>query len=262
MRIALGIEYNGFNYKGWQIQPQQRTVQGDLEQALSQVSNEPITAMQVAGRTDAGVHAIEQIVHFDTSASRNERAWVFGANRFLTQQDVSVLWAKPVSDEFHARFSAIRRRYRYVIFSRDIRPTFLSDLVSWDRRQLSLEPMQQACQYLIGEHDFNAYRTVACQAHSPVKHVYSLEISEKNNVYYLDIEANAFLHHMVRNIAGVLLSIGAGEKTPLWAKQVLDSRDRSKGDVTAPPYGLYLTKVSYDPKFALPDKNLNLPVFS
>ncbi|MFK5891607.1 MAG: tRNA pseudouridine(38-40) synthase TruA [Pseudomonadota bacterium] len=262
MRIALGIEYNGFNFKGWQIQPQQRTVQGDLEQALSLVANETITAMQVAGRTDAGVHATEQIVHFDTNVSRKERAWVFGANRFLTHKDISVLWAKPVADDFHARFSALRRRYRYVIFSRHIRPTILSQYVSWDRRELSLEAMQKACLYLIGEHDFDAYRTVACQAHSPIKHVYSLEISQKNNVYYLDIEANAFLHHMVRNIAGVLLSIGAGEKEPLWAKQVLDSRDRTQGDVTAPPYGLYLTKVVYDPKFSLPDTGLNLPVFS
>jgi len=144
MRIALGIEYNGFNFKGWQIQPQQRTVQGDLEKALSQIANEPITAMQVAGRTDAGVHATEQVVHFDTSVVRDERAWVFGANRYLTQQDISVLWAKPVSEEFHARFSALRRRYRYVLYSREIRPTFLSHYVSWDRRKLSLLPMQQA----------------------------------------------------------------------------------------------------------------------
>jgi tRNA pseudouridine38-40 synthase len=262
MRIALGIEYNGYNYKGWQIQPQQKTVQGDLEQALSQVANETIKTMQVAGRTDAGVHATEQIVHFDTSVIRDERAWVFGANRYLTQQNISVLWAKAVNDEFHARFSALRRRYRYVLFSREIRPTFLSHYVSWDRRKLSLQPMQQACSYLLGEHNFDAYRTVACQAHSPVKQVYSLDITEKNNVYYLDIEANSFLHHMVRNIAGVLLSIGAGEKAPLWAKEVLDSQDRSKGDITAPANGLYLTKVTYDAKFCLPDIGLNLPVFS
>jgi tRNA pseudouridine38-40 synthase len=262
MRIALGIEYDGTNYKGWQIQPNQRTVQGELEKALSQVADKTITSMQVAGRTDAGVHAIEQIVHFDTDIVRDERAWVFGTNRFLTAKDTSVLWAKQVPDEFHARFSAQNRRYRYIIYSREIRPSFLSNLVSWERRSLELESMQQAANYLIGEHDFDAYRTVACQAHSPIKHVYSLDITEKNNIFYLDIEANAFLHHMVRNIAGVLLSIGSGEKPPQWAKQVLDSRDRTKGDVTAPAGGLYLTKVGYDDKFELPNKDIHLPVYS
>lgn len=262
MRIALGIEYNGSNYKGWQIQPNQRTVQGELEKSLSQVANSPITTMQTAGRTDAGVHASEQIVHFDTMVARKDKAWIFGGNRFLTAKDCSILWAKQVTDEFHARFSALRRRYRYIIYSREIRPAFLSNLVSWDRRPLELEPMQQACQYLLGEHDFDAYRTVACQAHSPVKTIYSLEISQKNNFFYLDIEANAFLHHMVRNIAGVLLAIGAGEKPPLWAKQVLESRDRTKGDITAPAGGLYLTNVVYDSKFKLPDRTIKLPVFS
>ncbi len=262
MRVALGIEYNGFDYKGWQIQPNQKTVQGDLERALSQVANEPITAMQVAGRTDAGVHATEQIVHFNTSVFRHERAWVFGSNRFLIDQNTSVLWAKSVDDDFHARFSALRRRYRYIIFSRDIRPSFLCKHVAWERRSLSLGAMQEACHFLLGENDFNAYRTVHCQAHSPIKHIYSLEISQRNNVFYLDIEANAFLHHMVRNIAGVLLAIGAGVKEPVWAKEVLESRNRANGDVTAPANGLYLTKVTYDAKFGLPNEEAKLPIFS
>ncbi len=253
MRIALGIEYDGHAFSGWQIQQgEQPTVQAELEKSLSKLANESISQCQVAGRTDTGVHATEQVIHFDTGVQRTMRQWVFGANRYLQNKTVSVLWAQAVSDEFHARFSAQRRRYRYIIFSRNIRPTFLNTRVSWDSRPLELSRMQEAARFLVGEHDFNAFRTVHCQAKSSIKQVYFLNISQYGEYYYIDIEANSFLHHMVRNIAGVLLSIGAGEMDVSWAKQVLDSKDRCKGGKTAASGGLYLTHVSYDEKFNLP----------
>ncbi|MCW8929145.1 MAG: tRNA pseudouridine(38-40) synthase TruA [Gammaproteobacteria bacterium] len=253
MRIALGIEYDGSAFSGWQIQEgDYATVQGTLEIALSKIANEKIEKCQVAGRTDTGVHATEQVIHFDTNAERSMRSWVLGANRYLTDHTISVLWAHPVDETFHARFSAQSRRYRYVILSRDIRPSFLDKRVSWDCRPLSLPRMQEAAQYLIGEHDFNSYRTVKCQAKSSVKTVHRLDISQHGEFYYIDIEANAFLHHMVRNIAGVLMAIGCGEQEPIWAKQVLDEKDRSKAGKTAASGGLYLTHITYDPQFNLP----------
>jgi len=256
MRIALGIEYDGFAFSGWQIQDGDRsTVQSKLETALSKVANETITKSQVAGRTDTGVHATEQIIHVDTSAERSVRSWVLGANRYLTDQTISVLWAHSVDNDFHARFSAQRRRYRYVILSRSIRPTFLNHHVSWDPRSLDLLRMQEAAKYLVGEHDFNSYRTVKCQAKSSVKTVYFLNVSQRGEYFFIDIEANSFLHHMVRNIAGVLMSIGSGEADPEWALQVLDARDRTKAGKTAPSGGLYLTNVTYDKKFNLPQIN-------
>ena len=258
MRIALGIEYDGAAFSGWQIQDGDvLTVQGTLEYALSQIANEKIDQCQVAGRTDAGVHATEQVIHFNTNAERSVRSWVLGSNRYLIDHTVSVLWAHPVSEEFHARFSAQRRRYRYVILSRPIRPSFLRDRVSWDPRPLSLKRMQQAAQFFVGEHNFDSYRTVKCQAKSPVKTVYYLNVSQHGEYYYIDIEANSFLHHMVRNIAGVLMTIGAGEAEPQWAQEVLDAKDRTKGGVTAPSGGLYLTGVTYDKSFNLPQINSN-----
>jgi len=261
MRIALGIEYNGCKFSGWQIQPKQKTVQGDLERALSEVAAEKICEMQVAGRTDSGVHATEQVVHFDTQVQRDVKAWVLGTNSKMPERDISVLWAKPVNTEFHARFSALRRRYRYVLMSRLVRPTFLTSNVAWDHRQFDLSRMQKAAKHLVGEHDFNAYRTVKCQAHSPIKNVFELSVTQDRNLFYFDIEANSFLHHMVRNIAGVLMSIGSGDHEPIWAKEVLENKDRTLGGVTAPANGLYLTKVVYDPKFNLPNAEFTLPKF-
>lgn len=256
MRIALGIEYDGAAFSGWQIQESNvQTVQGTLEQALSQIANETIDQCQVAGRTDTGVHATEQVIHFNTTAERTMRSWVLGSNRYLEEHTVSVLWAHAVTDDFHARFSAQRRRYRYVILSRPIRPSFLRNRVSWDPRPLSLKRMQQAAKYFVGEHDFDSYRTVKCQAKSPVKKVYFLNVSQNGEYYYIDIEANSFLHHMVRNIAGVLMTIGAGEAEPQWAEEVLHAKDRTKGGVTAPSGGLYLTYVTYDQSFKLPQIN-------
>lgn len=253
MRIALGIEYDGSAFSGWQIQDgDYATVQGTLEPALSKIANETILKCQVAGRTDTGVHATEQVVHFDTHSERSMKSWVMGVNRYLTGQTISVLWAHSVDETFHARFSAQRRRYRYVIFSRPVRPSFLNNQVSWTRKSLDLSRMQEAAQYLIGEHDFNSYRTVKCQAKSSVKTVHFLNISQRGEFFYIDIEANSFLHHMVRNIAGVLISIGSGENEPKWAKEVLDEKDRSKAGKTAASGGLYLTHITYDKKFNLP----------
>jgi tRNA pseudouridine38-40 synthase len=250
MRIALGIEYDGRPYCGWQYQDHSPSVQATLEQALSSVAAQPIRVI-CAGRTDTGVHAAEQIVHFDTDVARDEKAWIRGTNVNLPKS-ISVLWARNVSDTFHARFSAVRRRYRYVIFNRDIRPAFLAGRVAFEYRPLNEARMQEAAQYLLGEHDFNAYRAAACQAKSPIRTVYRLDVARQDELLLIDIEANAFLHHMVRNIAGVLMTIGAGERAPQWAKQVLQGRDRSLGGVTGPPDGLYLMEVVYPEEFGLP----------
>ncbi len=250
MRIALGIEYDGRPYCGWQYQDHSPSVQATLEQALSSVAAQPVRVI-CAGRTDTGVHAAEQVVHFDTEVQRDEKAWVRGGNVNLPKS-VSVLWARTVSDTFHARFSAVRRRYRYVIFNREVRPAFLAGRVAFNYHPLDETRMQEAAQYLIGQHDFNAYRAVACQAKSPIRTVYRLEVTRHDELILIDIEANAFLHHMVRNIAGVLMTIGAGEHAPEWAKQVLEGRDRNLGGVTGPPDGLYLVEVGYPEEFGIP----------
>ena len=250
MRIALGIEYDGRPYCGWQFQDHSPSIQAVVEQAIGNVAAHPVR-VTCAGRTDTGVHAAEQVVHFDTEVVRDDKAWVRGTNANLPKS-VSVLWVHTVSDAFHARFSAIRRRYRYVIFNRDVRPAYLAGRVAFCFRPLDVIRMQEAAQYLLGEHDFNAYRAVACQAKSPVRTVYRLDVTRRDELILIDIEANAFLHHMVRNIAGVLMAIGAGEYAPVWANEVLEGRDRSLGGVTAPPDGLYLMEVVYPEAFALP----------
>jgi tRNA pseudouridine38-40 synthase len=250
MRIAMGVEYDGRRFCGWQIQEGVETVQASLEAGLSVVANEPVKVI-CAGRTDTGVHAMGQVVHFDTTASRSPRSWVLGTNSNIDKA-VAVVWAQAVSEDFHARFSATRRRYRYVIVNRPVRPTFAAGRVSWDHRPLDEARMATAARHLIGEHDFNAYRAVACQAHNPVRTVNRLEVTRRDDLVLIDIEANAFLHHMVRNIAGVLMSIGAGERDVDWSKTVLESRDRTAGGVTAPPFGLYLMDVTYPAEFGLP----------
>ncbi len=259
-RIAMAVEYDGHEYSGWQMQKHTiNTVQQVLEKALSQVANEPIRVI-CAGRTDSGVHGAEQIVHFDTRAIRSERSWVYGANTNLPES-VCTLWAKPVSDEFHARFSARRRRYLYVILNRKIRPTYLVHRTTWEYRPLDVDLMQAAANDLIGEYDFNAYRALRCQAKSPVRTVHHLKVYRQGAYVYIDIEANAFLHHMVRNIAGVLMDIGAGKEPVSWAKQILETRDRTKGGMTAAPSGLYLTNVHYEKQFDLPCLPTSLPVW-
>lgn len=250
MRIAMGIEYDGAPYVGWQRQTNGVSVQACVEQALSQVADSKVV-IQCAGRTDTGVHACQQVIHFDTEVARDKDAWVRGCNANLPKS-IAALWATPVSDEFHARFSAVRRRYRYVIYNRSIRPTFLQQHVTWVYRQLDEQRMQQAADYLIGEHDFSSYRAVACQAKSPIRNLYRLEVTRKGEYLFLDLEANGFLHHMVRNIAGVLIHIGGGEKQPQWAQEILQYRDRTLGGVTASACGLYLMGISYPKQFEIP----------
>ena len=248
-RIALGIEYDGSRFAGWQVQHHAETVQQAVEAALSVVADRPVS-VACAGRTDTGVHALEQVVHFDCDVKRDLRAWVFGTNSNLPKA-VSVLWAKPVPADFHARYSALARRYRYVILSRPVRPTFLARRVTWDYRTLDERRMRIAAGFLLGEHDFSAFRAVSCQARTAVRTISQLDVQRHGDFIVIDVEANAFLHHMVRNIAGVLMAIGAGEREVDWAKAVLESRDRRQGGVTAPPYGLYLMRVTYPAEYGI-----------
>lgn len=250
MRIALGIEYNGAAYCGWQYQDHSPSVQERVEQALAHVADHDVRVI-CAGRTDTGVHAYQQVVHFDTSAQRSDYSWAFGANTKLPG-DISMLWARHVDESFHARFSATGRVYRYVILNRKVRPGLLNGRVSWEYRPLDLKRMQSAAAFLIGEHDFSSYRAVACQASSPVRNLRRLDIHQSGHLFVLELEANGFLHHMVRNLAGVLITIGAGEEDPVWAKEVLDKRDRTQGGVTAPPDGLYFVGAIYPDQFEIP----------
>ena len=250
MRVALGIEYDGSGYYGWQSQPDGRTVQDVLQTALSQIAGESVTVI-AAGRTDTGVHALEQVVHFDTQAKRPLTAWVRGANALLPST-VSVLWAHAVDDEFHARFSAKARSYRYYLFCRTVRSALQHGKVGWFHQPLELEKMQEAAQYLLGEHDFSAFRASECQAKSPVKNLIRISIEQQNGLISLDLTANAFLHHMVRNIVGCLVYVGKGKHPPEWMLQVLEGRDRSLAAPTFAPDGLYLREITYDKKWGLP----------
>lgn len=251
MRIALGIEYDGTQFSGWQRQSHSPSVQAALEEALSRVADHPIV-IACAGRTDAGVHATHQVVHFDTAAPRPPQAWIRGVNSNLPDA-IRVIWMRAVPEDFHARFAAVARVYRYVILSRPVSPALHRRRVAWTRHPLRLAPMRAAAQYLVGEHDFSSYRAVACQARHPVRTVHRLEITRCGDYFYVDVEANAFLHHMVRNIAGVLLSIGAGAHPPQWSEEILQARDRTAGGVTAPAGGLYLVAVRYPDRFAIPE---------
>lgn len=255
-RLALCIEYAGEHYKGWQTQKFDKlpTVQENVEMALSKVAAHPVSVI-CAGRTDSGVNGTYQIIHFDSPAKRSERAWVLGTNSNLPQ-DISVQWAKVVDESFHARFSALQRRYRYIIYSNPVMPAVLAKGVTWTHKALNLEAMQKAAQYLKGEHDFSSYRAVACQAKSPVRTITDIDVLQCGELIVLDVQANAFLHHMIRNIAGVLMTIGAGEAEPIWAQQVLDARDRRKGGVTAPSHGLYFVDVKYPEQYQLPASKL------
>lgn len=250
MRIAVGIEYDGSAFCGWQRQNGQPSVQAAVEAALSRVANEPIEVV-VAGRTDTGVHGIGQVAHFDTGALRSEYAWVRGANAALPAA-VSLRWARPVADDFNARFSATGRAYRYLILNRPERPALRRHFVSWIYAPLDADRMQLAAEHLIGRHDFSAFRASSCQAKHPVRELRRLQVTRMNDLIALEVEANAFLHHMVRNLAGVLIAVGSGQQAPGWAAEVLESRDRRLAGVTAPPSGLYLTHVSYPQHFGLP----------
>jgi len=253
MRIALGVEYAGEGFHGWQTQltqPTVRTVQKAIEVALSTVANHPVSVI-CAGRTDRGVHASAQVIHADVQVERPLHAWVLGTNANLPS-DVSILWVRTVPDSFHARFSAIARHYRYLILNRPSRPALLASKVTWERKPLNVELMQAGAPYLKGTHDFTSYRAVACQAKSPIRTVSQLTVTRINDQVIIDITANAFLYHMVRNIAGVLLTIGRGERLPEWAQQVLAARNRTAAGITASANGLYLCGVDYPNDYGLP----------
>jgi tRNA pseudouridine38-40 synthase len=249
-RLALGIEYDGSAYCGWQRQRHSPSIQQHLEQALAFVADELIE-LACAGRTDTGVHACQQVAHFSTTAERSPRSWMLGANCRLPR-DIRILWVETVADEFHARFSAIARSYRYIILN-SAQPTALfNGRVCWQHRALDSDRMQRAAQALVGEHDFSAFRAAGCQAKSPVRTVEYINITRSDELIYLDIKANAFLHHMVRNISGSLMAIGAGEYPESWLTEVLQARDRRNAAMTAPAGGLYFLQPFYPPEFVLP----------
>lgn len=250
-RIALGVEYCGAAYQGWQKQPKtEKTIQSVLETALTKLADEPIDIV-CAGRTDAGVHANAQVIHFDTNAKRSNYAWVVGTNSYLPD-DIRIAWAKPVPDDFHARFSARTRTYDYFIDNSAIHSPFTKKTITWHGVPLNLALMQEAGQYLVGEHDFSAYRASSCQSKQTVRNLSHLQLTQNGRIIRLTVTANAFLHHMIRNIVGVLLKVGEGKAEPIWAKEVLDSKIRSKGGNTAKSHGLYLSNVEYDSLYKLP----------
>jgi len=259
VRIAIGVEYDGRAFHGWETQRNGRSVQQELERALARVADEPVRTV-CAGRTDARVHALAQVAHFDCGAARTPRSWVLGTNSHLPG-DVAVTWARAVGTDFHARFSARSRSYRYAILNRAVRPALLAGQVTWERRPLDAAAMARAATALLGEHDFSAFRASGCQARTPVRTLHRLEVWRRDDLVLLDVRANAFLHHMVRNLAGVLMAIGAGRERERWAADVLAGRDRSRGGVTAPPDGLYLTAVEYRAPFALPSLSRGFPLW-
>jgi tRNA pseudouridine38-40 synthase len=250
-RIALGLSYRGSAYQGWQSQPSGQTVQDHLESALARFADEPVRTL-CAGRTDAGVHAINQVVHLDSSRERTEFSWLRGTNRFLPH-DIAVQWCRPVDGHFHARNAARARRYVYVLRVSSARPALETGLVGWTFRPLDVRCMREAAALLIGEHDFSAFRAAECQAASPVKHMIEIDIRELGNSYWrFEFEAVAFLHHMVRNLMGSLLTVGSGSRAPGWMGEVLRSLDRSQAAPTFAPDGLYFLGPRYDAEHGLP----------
>ncbi|MBT6275405.1 MAG: tRNA pseudouridine(38-40) synthase TruA [Chromatiales bacterium] len=259
MRTALGIEYRGSAYHGWERQDNANTVQAELERALSKVAHHEVRTF-CAGRTDAGVHASGQTVHFDSTADRPLRAWHLGANSHLPK-DITVIWAHSVSDAFHARFSATARRYQYVIINRPSPPAILRGQVVWVRGEVDHTRMNSGAKALLGEHDFSAFRAAGCQAKSPIRTLHECYVERHNEFVVLNVVANAFLQHMVRNIAGVLIAIGLGKRDVTWASEVLATRNRSEGGVTASPDGLYLISVQYPEEFCVPKVSSGLTLW-
>lgn len=249
-RIAIGLEYDGSHFHGWQRQKAVDSIQARVESALSYVASETVH-ITCAGRTDKKVHATYQVIHFDTEANRSERAWVFGANTEL-HSDIRVLWAKEVDPAFNARRTALGRSYRYIIYNHPNRPGLFRNQLSWYYSKLNIELMSEAAKYWIGEHDFSSFRAAECQSLSPIRTVTNIEIARLHDLVMIDFSANAFLHHMVRNMVGVLIEIGKGSEEPQWAKVVLEARDRRSASITADPSGLYLIDVKYPIHFGLP----------
>lgn len=250
MRLALRVEYRGTRYCGWETQRHDTAVQAVLEEVLSQIADQPVATV-CAGRTDARVHAFGQIVHFDTNAERPLRAWTLGCNAKLPP-DISVTWADEVAEDFHARFSARERRYRYLIFNSTVRSALRAHQVAWVHRPLALEPMQAAARHLLGRHDFSAFRAAGCQAKNPVRTIRALRVWQRGELIGLDVAANAFLQHMVRNIAGTLMEVGQGKRAADSVAEVLAACDRTLAGPTASPDGLYFLGPVYPRRFGIP----------
>jgi tRNA pseudouridine38-40 synthase len=250
MRIALGVEYDGTAFAGWQSQAHCNTVQDALEAALGQIAAGPVR-VTCAGRTDAGVHALAQVVHFDIDVARPDSAWVRGVNRHLPPQ-VAVRWAQPVAGDFHARFCALSRSYRYLLLNRPVRPALQQGRVGWFHHDLDVEAMRAAAALLLGEHDFSAFRAAECQAKSPVKTCHRADVVREGDMVIFDFRANAFLHHMVRNLVGSLVYVGKGSHPPQWIAELLAARDRTRAAPTFDPAGLYFAGVEYAPEWGLP----------
>ena len=250
MRIALGVEYNGHGFYGWQKQHGLATVEGHLEEAISKVANEQVHLF-CAGRTDANVHATGQVLHFDTRAKRHIDAWIWGVNAFLPPQ-IAVRWARAVDYRFHARYKAYSRRYRYIIFNNPIRPAVLTSRVSWYYYPLNIELMREAAQCLIGEQNFSSFRSSQCNSKSPMRNITDFQILRSGDFISIEIEANAFLHHMVRNIAGSLMKVGSGARSTNWMQEVLAAQSRRAAAETASPDGLYLIQVRYPEPYIFP----------
>ncbi len=249
-RVAAAVEYDGSGYCGWQRQLHCTSVQELVESALSKVADEPVRVV-CAGRTDTGVHATNQIIHFDTLAKRTSRSWILGANAHLPA-GIRLHWAEAMTQSFHARFSATARTYRYLVCNQPYRPAVMARFMAWERVELSIEPMLEAAPHLLGEHDFSSFRGAGCQSRSPNRHVESIDLCWRGAVLVVEIRANAFLLHMVRNIVGALLSVGRGERPAHWIPELLALRDRSRAAPTASAAGLYLVSVRYPQEFAVP----------
>lgn len=249
MRYAIGIEYDGSEFFGWQRHGNGPTVQAAVEEALSFVAHHPVEVV-CSGRTDAGVHAACQVVHFDSDAERDERAWVMGGNTRLPPS-IRILWCQSMSEEFHARYSARARCYRYRILNRNIRPAMQRQFLSWERLPLETEPMHEAAQALIGEFDFSAFRTAQCQAKHPIRTVHRIDVQRERDQVIVDVQANAFLHHMVRNIVGSLILVGHGERPTSWLGELLAGKDRTVAGPTAPAAGLVFLGPKYPGEWAL-----------
>ncbi|MES2975056.1 MAG: tRNA pseudouridine(38-40) synthase TruA [Pseudomonadota bacterium] len=252
MRLALGVSYNGQAYEGWQSQSSGLTIQDKLEDALRKFTTQPVSTL-CAGRTDSGVHGLMQVVHFDTPLERDMSSWVRGTNRFLPA-DIAIQWAMSVPDAFHSRASAIARRYAYVLLQSPVRPSVEAGRVGWAFRPLDGEAMRNAAGHLLGEHDFTSFRASACQARSPVKTLTRLEISQRGPYWRFEFEANAFLHHMIRNIMGCLVAVGQGSQPAGWVHEVLAARDRDAAAPTFSPDGLYFLGPVYEARWGLPDR--------
>lgn len=249
MRVVLGVSYRGQAYKGWQSQPDGRTVQDQLESALARFADRPLRTV-CAGRTDTGVHALNQVVHLDTDLVRSETSWVRGTNRYLPP-DIALQWCKLTDERFHARYAAVGRRYVYVLLESAVRPSVEAGMVGWSFRRLSGDAMREAAAPLIGEHDFSAFRSSECQSPTPVKTLRSIAISRRGAYWRFEFDANAFLHHMVRNLMGSLVAVGAGTRDASWLRELLLARDRARAAPTFPADGLYFLGPYYDPVHAI-----------